>query len=563
MIDRETLVAPLLLNYDDNPSAGVVVFRRAIDAGLKGVSDHPDVHVNLGLYLMALNQWAQAETTFRRALELSPLHVMSLYNLGCLLHFQNRDFEAEPVFRQVLALEPLHVDAMINLANSLQRLMQRESAQELMRRAQQLAPENYLPASFELFEATYDVSSTDADIFIKAKHAADLRCGGFQTPSQLILDKARSDGERPLRVGLVSGDFKTHPVGFFLQGWLPFVDKTRLTLHAFSMFDVDDVVTQKLKPQFETWHNISKMSDVDVQALTVKLDIDILIDLSGHTDMNRLPLFARRAAPIQISWLGWYATTGVINMDYFLTDRISSPESSAAHHSERLIYLPDTRLCLCEPLFAPDVSPLPALQNKHITFGSLQSLLKITDATLHLWRQVLETVPTAHLHIRCSQFGQSEMVALFKQRLEGFGLPLERIKFLPPVSYFAYLESYQNIDFMLDTIPFSGGTTTAEALWMGVPTLALLGNTLIARQGASLMSAAGLGDWSADSTEAYLAKAVYWSEHVEALATLRAGLRERVRTSPLFDSPRFARAFTEATQSAYNAKLLLQPLRDI
>ena len=155
------------------------------------------------------------------------------------------------------------------------------------------------------------------------------------------------------------------------------------------------------------------------------------------------------------------------------------------------------------------------------------------------------------------------MVALFKQRLEGFGLPLERIKFLPPVSYFAYLESYQNIDFMLDTIPFSGGTTTAEALWMGVPTLTLLGNTLIARHGASLMSAAGLGDWAADSTEAYLAKAVYWSEHVEVLATLRAGLRERVRTSPLFDSPRFAKAFTEAIESAYNAKLLLQPLRDI
>jgi protein O-GlcNAc transferase len=209
------------------------------------------------------------------------------------------------------------------------------------------------------------------------------------------------------------------------------------------------------------------------------------------------------------------------------------------------------------------VSALPALQNRNITFGSLQSLLKMTDATLHLWRQVLERIPSAHLHIRCAQFAQSEMLALFKQRLEDFGLPLARIELLPPISYAAYLESYQSIDVVLDTIPFSGGTTTAEALWMGVPTLTLLGHTLIARQGASLMSAAGLPNWVANSPEDYVAKASYWSEHLDELATLRGGLRDQVRTSPLFDSPRFARAFTEAIESAYNANLLLQPLRDI
>jgi protein O-GlcNAc transferase len=532
-------------------------------SGFSGIADSPDVHVNLALYLMAAGEPAKSEATLHQALALAPHHVTSLYNLGCLLHFQNRDFEAEPYFRQVLALAPLHVDAMINLANSLQRLMQRGTAMDLMRRAQQLAPENYLPAAFELFEATYATDSTDATIFAKAKRVVDLLCGGLQAPVQAKWNKPWGCGERPLSVGFVSGDFKAHPVGFFLQDWLPLVERGRLVFHAFSMLEVDDVVSQKLRPQFETWHNISKMSDVDVQALSAKLGVDVLIDLSGHTDMNRLPLFARRAAPVQISWLGWYATTGVVNMDYFLTDRISSPESSATHHSEHLLYLPVTRLCFFTPTFVPDVNPLPALQNKRITFGSLQSLLKITDATLDLWRQVLEKIPTAHLQIRCSQFAQSQMLEMLTRRLEDFCLPLARIELLPPISYAAYFESYQDIDLILDTIPFSGGTTTAEALWMGVPTITMLGSTLIARQGASLMSAAGLSSWVAESAEAYLAKALYWSEHLEELAALRAGLRERVRVSPLFDSPRFALAFTEAVESAYNAKLLLQPLRDI
>ena len=550
MLDRPATVASLLIDYADNLDEGIHVYRRAIASGYSGIADSPDVHVNLAVYLMSSGAFAASEAVLLRSLELSPSHVASLYNLGCLFHFQSRDVEAEPYFRQALALEPTYVDAMINLANSLQRLMQRGAALELMRRAQQLAPDNHLPAAFELFEATYDASSTDEIIFALAKQAADLRCGGFQIPTQSILDKTHRGGERPLQVGFVSGDFKTHPVGFFLQDWLPHVDKTRLTLHAFSMLDVYDVVTQKLRPQFATWHNIAKMSDEDVQALSAKLGIDVLIDLAGHTDLNRLSLFARRAAPIQISWLGWYATAGVVNMDYFLTDRISSPESSAAHHSERLLYMPDTRLCLCEPIFAPPVSPLPALQNKHITFGSLQSLLKITDATLHLWMQVLERIPSARLHIRCTQFGQEAMMTLFKSRLLDFGLSIERIELLPPVSYAAYLESYHTIDLMLDTIPFSGGTTTAEALWMGVPTLTLLGKTLIARQGASLMSAAALADWVADSEDDYVAKAIYWSQHLDKLAALRASLREQVRTSPLFDSPRFASAFIAVIEKA-------------
>jgi predicted O-linked N-acetylglucosamine transferase (SPINDLY family) len=329
------------------------------------------------------------------------------------------------------------------------------------------------------------------------------------------------------------------------------------------MWHEEDVMTQQLRSQFETWDDIRTLTDDEVLSLVAKRQMDVLIDLSGHTDMNRLPVFARRAAPVQLSYLGWFTTTGVVNMDYFLTDPISSPATSQAHHSEQLLYLSKTRLCFSVPSFAPEVNALPALQNTHITFGSLQSLDKITNRTLGLWRQVLLRVSSARLVICCQQFVQQGVMGLLRQRLALAGLPDDRVQLLPPVSYSEYFELYRNIDIVLDTIPFPGGTTTAEALWMGVPTLTLLGNTLIARQGASLMSAAGLGDWVANSEGEYIAKAIYWSEHLDALATLRGGLREQARVSPLFDSSRFARDFTEAIESAYNGKLLLQPLRDI
>jgi tetratricopeptide (TPR) repeat protein len=217
MLDRAAVVASLLLDYANNPSEGVRAYRRALASGFDGIAGNPDIHVNLALYLMALGESVEAEATFRQALALAPEHMASLYNLGYLLYTQHRASEAVVIFRQVLALDPVHVNATINLANSLQSLMQRGSAQELMRRAQHLSPDNYLPAAFDLFESTYDIGSTDATIFAKAKQAVDLHCGGVQIHAQAIPDKACRSGERPLRVGFVSGDFKTHPVGFFCK----------------------------------------------------------------------------------------------------------------------------------------------------------------------------------------------------------------------------------------------------------------------------------------------------------------------------------------------------------
>jgi predicted O-linked N-acetylglucosamine transferase (SPINDLY family) len=559
MTDREALVAPLLLNYDHDPEEGVIAFCRAIEAQVAGVSDHPDVLMVFGLHLLAVKRWEEAEATLRKALETTKKKFLVLYNLGFLLFQQKRLQEAEPIFWQVLELESNHVDAMMMLANVLKGLMRRDEALAPIRRAQAVEPSNHVPVAFDRFETVYDPSSTDASIFAKVQRVVELRCGAHQTKTKLPMRQVVG----PLRIGFVSGDFKMHPVGHFLHGWLPYVDRSRCLLHAFSMWHEDDVMTQQLRSQFETWDDIRALTDDELLSLVAKRQMDVLIDLSGHTDMNRLPVFARRAAPVQISYLGWYATSGVVNMDYFLTDPISSPAASQAHYSEQLLYLPKTRLCFSVPSFVPEVGALPTLQNAHITFGSFQSLEKITDRTLDLWRQVLWQVPSARLVICCQQFVQQGVRDLLRQRLALAELLVDRVQLLPPASYSKYFQLYRNIDVVLDTTPFPGGTTTAEALWMGVPTLTLLGSTLIARQGASLMSAAGLADWVSNSEGEYIAKAIYWSEHLDELAALRARLREQVRASSLFDSPRFAQAFTEAIESAYNAKLLLQPLRDI
>jgi len=549
MTERLAWLATLTPDFSRNPEEGIRIYQQALASGVSGVADNPDVFVNLAGLLMHRKPWDAAEATLHAALTLNPQHVMARYNLGCLLHYQNRSSEAAAAFEHVLSLVPTHVDAMINLANARRDLMQREIAQDWMRKAHRLAPEHHLPVVFGLFESLYAMGSNDATVHAQAVQAAAVYCKGWQEPRSMPLASPWQMGKRALRVGFVSGDFKAHPVGFFLQSWLGFVDSSRASLHAFSMFESNDPVAQKLRTQFETWHSIARLTDHEAQRLIAEQKIDILIDLSGYTDMNRLPLFARRAAPVQISWLGWYATTGVINIDYFITDPLTSPAWTQAYHSERLLYLPATRLCMAEPMYAPAVNPLPALQNKYLTFGSLQALAKITDATLRLWQQVLEKIPTAHLVVCCLQFSDAHKLHIFQERLVTLGLPTDRIKLLPPASYEVYFQRYHGIDIVLDTIPFPGGTTTAEALWMGVPTLTLTGSTLISRQGASLLAAAGLVRWVTQTTEKYVAEAVYWSEHVAELAQLRSGLRTQVRSSPVFDGEKFAQALTHALET--------------
>jgi predicted O-linked N-acetylglucosamine transferase (SPINDLY family) len=275
-------------------------------------------------------------------------------------------------------------------------------------------------------------------------------------------------------------------------------------------------------------------------------ELDILFDLSGHTGMNRLTLFAHRPARIQATWLGYWASTGLSEMDYLVADPLSVPPGHEEHFCERIIRMPVTRLCYGKSLPQhPAPADAPCLEKGYVTFGCFQSLHKIKDPVVHAWRRIMEAAPECRLRIRCIQFTEREVLLAARERFVGLGLPIERVELLPPLARNVYLQAYSEVDVALDTFPYPGGTTTTEALWMGVPTITLDGVSMLARQGLALMCAAGMPEWVAGSVDEYVEKAVQICANPRQIVSMRKQVRSQVQGSPLFDTRRFARDFED------------------
>ena len=351
-----------------------------------------------------------------------------------------------------------------------------------------------------------------------------------------------------LRVGLVSGDFRNHPGGYFLENLLKNIDTGQVELFAYPINLMEDDLTARIRPRFAAWKPLAGLNDETAARLIHADGMHLLLDLSGHTRSNRLPIFAWKPAPVQASWLGYFASTGMAEMDYLVADPVSVPESNQVHFTEEIWNLPETRFCFTPPAVDMElgVSQLPALRNGCITFGCFQNLAKLNDDMLTLWGRIFQQLPKARLRLQNAHFNSPGMQEDLRCRLTAKGITPERITLEKGAPRAEYLAAHADIDIILDTFPFGGGTTTCEALWMGVPTVTLAGNTMVGRQGASMLSCAGLADWIADDAEDYVAKTVDHASDFEKLARLRAGLRKQVLASPLFDGPRFARNFAAA-----------------
>jgi predicted O-linked N-acetylglucosamine transferase (SPINDLY family) len=359
---------------------------------------------------------------------------------------------------------------------------------------------------------------------------------------------------RRLRVGLLSGDLRSHPVGFFVESILAALAANasgQLQLMVYSTNFLTDGVTERIKATCHGWRCVAGLTDRSLAQLIRDDGIDILIDLSGHTAYNRLPMFAWKPAPVQVSWLGYFATTGVAAMDYLIADPWTLPQSEESNFTEKIWRMPETRLCFTAPDVDTQVAASPALANGYITFGCFNNLAKMNDAVVALWARILVAMPDSRLLLKAKQLGEASVRARTFERFAAQGIAADR---LVPDSYSArehYLKAYRQIDIALDPFPFTGGTTTAEALWMGVPVLSLTGESFIARQGIGLLMNAGLPDWIAADADDYVARAVRHASDVQRLATLRSGLRQQVLHSPIFDAPRFARHFEAALRGMW------------
>jgi protein O-GlcNAc transferase len=518
----------------------------AVSALLTAVKLSPndaELFSSLGSALQQQGKLEEARQCYRRAVEIKPDFAAGYYNLGNVLCAMGNLENAVIRYRNALAINPLLVEAHSNLGATLQELGRHEEAIASCRRALELKPDLSALHSNLLGMLNSTPGHSPAVCLAEARNYG-------QRISQYVTARFTSwrcaDQPERLRVGIVSGNLHHHPVGFFLESMLAQIDSKRIELFAYPTDTHVDALTLRIQPYFAAWKPICDVND-DAAAQLIHADgIHVLLDVSGHCEQNRLPLFAWKPAPVQASWLDYFATTGVTEMDYLLADEVGVPESQRGNFSETIWYLPDTRLCFTPPATDLPVAALPALKKGHLTFGCFQNLAKINDDILSTWGTILTALPTAKLRWQCKQLGDPAIATHLTQRVQQHGISPTRISLHGTASREKYLAAHAEVDAILDTFPYPGGTTTCEALWMGVPTLTLAGDSLLARQGASLLTAAGLEEWVTDRVEDYIDQAVTLTRDLDQLSRLRGGLREQVRLSPLFDAKRFARHFEAA-----------------
>ena len=504
--------------------------------------DYAGAHNNLGIVLKELGRLADAAASYRKAIGIKPDFAQAHNNLGSALKDLVRFDDAVASYRKAVELDPDFAEAHNNLGIVLKEIGRLDDARACYQRALELKPDFVDAQSNLLFTLNY----TAHPLAYCLEQAREYGRKASQKAGTRYTTWQCAELPQRLRVGMVSGDLHNHPVGYFLESLLADLDPARVELIAYPTDLLVDALTTRIKPYFSAWKPLYGLSDEAAARLIHADGVHVLLDLSGHTGKNRLPVFAWKPAPVQASWLGYFATTGMAEMDYLLADEVGVPEAQRKNYTETIWYLPDTRLCFSAPESDVPVAPLPAVKNGHITFGCFQNLTKAGDEVLAAWSKVLGAVPDATLRWQCKQFGDPEVVKQQGLRLQQHGIDPARVTLHGSTSRKAYLGAHAEVDLILDTFPYPGGTTTCEALWMGVPTLTLAGETLLARQGAGMLTAAGLKEWIANNEAEYIAKAVALAHDPSRLATLRAGLREQVRTSPLFDAQRFARHFEDA-----------------
>ncbi|OAI27701.1 hypothetical protein A1356_08335 [Methylomonas koyamae] len=505
----------------------------------------------LGSLYYEAGDLAQAEIQFRNALARQTDYPEALNNLGTTLQMQRRLAEAEAAYRQAFALNPAYIDAVTNLGINLQSQGRIAEAEACWRNSLALNPDQIATQSGLLFHLNYNAHDRNCNYREEARKFAAMA----ERAARPFSDWLCEETPERLRIGLVSGDLRDHPVGHFLLALLRDSEPQQVEFIAYATQPGLDHYSLRLQPYLSEWKNIGGLTDATAAELIRRDAVHVLIDLAGHSAHNRLPLFAWKPAPVQISWLGYLASTGLPAIDYVLSDPYSILAEDEKLFTEAVWRLPQTCLCFTPPQQAVEVGALPALQNRYITFGSFNNLTKISDDTVALWAQILRELPDAKLFLKASQLSEASVRERTVARFAGHGIDGDRLVLSPPFSDRAqHLAAYRSIDIALDTFPYPGVTTSVEALWMGVPVLTLRGNGLLARAGESIATNAGLADWIAADQPDYLRKAVGFAADPGRLCRLRAELRERLEHSPLFAGRQFAEHFAQAMRSMWNAR---------
>ncbi len=504
-------------------------------------------HSNLGIVLRNQGRIDEAIASFRKAIELDPSLAGAFSNLGNVLKERNDVDDAIVAYETAIKLDPTIYEAYTNLGNTLKDVAELDAAVAMHRRAVELSPELPGPHSNLIYTLYFHPDFTQQmihgeELSWARRHAEPLK-------QHIRPHQNDRDPQRPLRIGYVSPDFREHCQAFFTYPLFRNHDRRQFHITCYSSSLRSDSVTARLKNIVDEWRDIAGMSDQDAADLIRRDQIDILIDLTVHMAGNRLLVFARKPAPVQVTWLGYPGSTGMDAIDYRITDPYLDPSGTdETVYTERSIRLPDTFWCFDPLTEAVTVNDLPATTNGFITFGCLNNFSKVNRQVLQLWAKVLRAVPNSRLIILCDA-GKHRDKKLTE--LKDLGVNPDRIQFEAKRPRIAYLELYNQVDMALDTFPYNGHTTSLDSLWMGVPTITLAGHSPVARAGLSLLSNLGLTEMIALEPEQYVKIATDWCSNLPRLVKLRASLRERMKASPLMDAPRFTRNFETALREMW------------
>jgi len=346
-----------------------------------------------------------------------------------------------------------------------------------------------------------------------------------------------------LKIGFISGDFHDHPVGHFLEGWLSKFKSDFIELYAYSVGYKTTELTKRIKPFFDDFFEVSRLSDEKLANKIFKDNINILIDLSGHTGSNRLPIFLYKPAPVQITWLGYFASTGLKEIDYIIADNDLIPTENKNHFVEKVWNFPNSRWCFTSPGEIKILEP-PCINNGYVTFGCFSNMTKINDEVLNLWLEIITKNQNSKILFKSKQLKDDQFAAKFKKRLSKIGYKDVRYEFDSfDKDRSSYLFSYNKVDIILDTFPFTGGTTSMECLWMGVPFVTLSGRSMLERQGVGILNSCNLNKLIAKNKKEYILIANKIANDKDYLAKLRKNLRNQIRDMPIYNSNEFAKNF--------------------
>jgi protein O-GlcNAc transferase len=488
----------------------------AYSEALKYWVNYPSAYSNLSNVARLMGHLSEAEAQARTALKLRPDFAEAWNNLGTALSEQGRCTEAINCYQQALTVNP----------------------------EQQAARHN--AGSGSLFLQLYREDLT-AEQVVQAHKLWGESLNITPLPCSM-------PAGNKIRVGFISADFREHAMMYFVEPLLENLNREQFDIVCYANQTIEDAVTERIKALPLLWRPVEKLSDAALCAQIQQDQLHILIDLSGHSRGHRLYALAHKPAPIMATWLGYLFTTGLPAFDYRISDLWSDPKAYAAtQHTERLAYLKQSQFTYRPRADAPDVNTLPALNNGFITFGSLNNIQKLNRRVVWTWSKILLSVPNSRLLLQSKLLVDAGVAGRIRGLFEAFGVDAERLEFRPASS--DYLKTYHEIDIALDSFPYTGGTTTCEALWMGVPVLSLVGDRSVARSGVSILSALGLTDWLANSMNDYIALAQQHSSALETLAEQRQTLRKQFQQSPLCDERRFALDFARCLKQMVKQKI--------